>query len=84
MFNYLISEIYPSAGMPVSAIDGYVGTVVSTVDSPCKEPILNIFMESTQNFIDLHLFFVDRITQGHIWLNINKHSLSHMHSKKRF
>lgn len=82
MFNYLISEIYPSAGMPVSAVDGYVGTLVSTVESP--EPILTIFMESTQNFIDLHLFFVDRITQGHILLNINKHSLSHINSKKRF
>ncbi len=76
MFNYFVDEFYPMVGMPVSAIDGYVGTIVSTHKPPLS--LFTVLMESTNNFVDLNLFYVDRISQDHILLNINKHSLEHI------
>ena len=76
MFNYFIHELLPVVGMSVSAIDGYVGTVVSVQETPLS--IFTIFMETTQNFVDLNLFYIDRIHQEHILLNVNKNSLEHI------
>lgn len=73
MHEQLMSEIYPSAGMKVSAIDGYVGTIVSVNNS--NRSVFTVFMESPSAFVDLTLFYVDRISADHVQLNVNKQSL---------
>lgn len=79
MFNYFYDELYPAIGMAVSAVDGYVGTVVATQKYPL--PIFTVFMESTQNFVDLKLYYIDRVNHEHIWLNVNKNSLDHINTQ---
>ena len=76
MSNNSVDERVPAVGMLVIAIDGYVGTVVSAQLNSLN--IFTIFIESSKNFVDLNLYFVDRITQDHILLNVNKQSLNHL------
>ena len=66
-------EFFPEVGMCVSAIDGYVGIVIATHKT--SQCMFTVFVETTQKFIDLNLLYVDRITQEHILLNVNKKSL---------
>ncbi len=76
MFQFLDFELYSLIGHPVSAIDGYIGTVVDVRQTP--DSAIQVQLEADQNFIDLHLYYVDRISAGHVMLNINKHSIFHL------
>lgn len=79
MHESLLFETYPQIGMQVSAIDGYVGTIVAVQASP--QSTFTIFMEPAKAFIDLSLFFVDRISADHIMLNINRQSLQYLEKR---
>lgn len=63
---------FPTIGMPASAIDGYVGIVAAVQGDPLS--VLTDFMEPSQDFVQLNSFYLDRIMEDHLWLNVNQQS----------